>query len=54
MNGIHGCRKAGALHYRPEMEPQAMELKVAVAQSPNWMKMVAGSSLKTEGYHQNI
>ena len=21
---------------------------------PNWMKMVAGSSLKTEGYQQNI
>ena len=28
-----------------------MELKVAVAQSPNWMKKMAGSSLKTEGYH---
>ena len=21
MNVIHGCRKAGALYYRPEMEP---------------------------------
>ena len=39
---IHGCRKAGALYYRPEMEPQAMD-QLPKGQdmrsvSSNWMK----------------
>ena len=41
--------------HRPEMEQQAMELKVAVAQTSNWMKISGWfRKLKTEEEHLNI
>ena len=48
--------KAGALIQTPSKKggPTSNGVEGGNAQSPNWMKMVAGSSLKTEGYHQNI
>ena len=48
MNVIHGCG-GQAFQNRPEMEQQAMELKVAVAQTSNWIDDLAGSRQQDRG-----